>query len=81
MLSTHGSTYHKINVGQISDVATFSFYPGKNLGAYSESGCAITNVKKLNDKIRKLRNWGKVKSIIMMIYLTTTEWMEFKVLF
>lgn len=57
----HGSTYHKINIGQISDVATFSFYPGKNLGAYGESGCAITNVKKLNDKIRKLRNWGQSK--------------------
>ena len=57
----HGSSYYNINVGQISDVATFSFYPGKNLGAYGESGCAITNSKKLNDKIIKLRNWGQSK--------------------
>ena len=57
----HGSSYFNIDVGQISDVATFSFYPGKNLGAYGESGCAITNSKKLNDKIIKLRNWGQSK--------------------
>ena len=57
----HGSSHFNINVGHLSDIATFSFYPGKNLGAYGESGCAVTNKKELYDKIIKLRNWGQSK--------------------
>ena len=57
----HGSSHLNLNIGHLSDIATFSFYPGKNLGAYGESGCAVTNNKKLYDKIIKLRNWGQSK--------------------
>ena len=55
----HGSLQKKFNIGQVSDVATYSFYPGKNLGAYGESGCAITNNQKLYKKMVSLRNWGQ----------------------
>ena len=55
----HGSLQKKFNIGQMSDAATYSFYPGKNLGAYGESGCAVTNNQKLYKKMVSLRNWGQ----------------------
>ncbi len=55
----HGSLQKKFNIGQVSDAATYSFYPGKNLGAYGESGCVITNNQKLYKKMVSLRNWGQ----------------------
>ena len=55
----HGSHQNDINIGQVSDAATYSFYPGKNLGAYGESGCATTNNQKLYKKMTSLRNWGQ----------------------
>ncbi len=48
-------------VGSIGDIACFSFYPGKNLGAYGDAGAITTNNKKLYDKILKRRNLGGVK--------------------
>jgi len=45
-------------VGSIGDIACFSFYPGKNLGAYGDAGALTTNSKKLYDKLLKLRNLG-----------------------
>lgn len=39
----HLATHHGNKVGQFGDVATFSFYPGKNLGAYGDAGCLVTN--------------------------------------
>ena len=44
-------------VGSIGDIACFSFYPGKNLGAYGDAGIITTNNKTYNDKIKNLRNW------------------------
>ena len=55
----HGSYQKDINIGQVSNAATYSFYPGKNLGAYGESGCVITNNQKLYKKMHSLRNWGQ----------------------
>jgi len=55
----HGSLQNNINIGEVSDAATYSFYPGKNLGAYGESGCATTNNQKLYKKMLSLRNWGQ----------------------
>lgn len=54
----HGATYKGKKVGSFGDVAGFSFYPGKNLGALGDAGAAVTNNKELADKIRALGNYG-----------------------
>jgi dTDP-4-amino-4,6-dideoxygalactose transaminase len=46
-------------VGGIGHVAAFSFYPGKNLGAYGEGGIATTNDPELARKMRLFRDWGQ----------------------
>ncbi len=47
--------------GSLGDIGCFSFYPGKNLGAYGDGGAITTNSKKLYIKIKKLRNLGGIK--------------------
>jgi dTDP-4-amino-4,6-dideoxygalactose transaminase len=54
----HGATYKGRKSGTFGDVAGFSFYPGKNLGALGDAGAVITNNKKLADKIRAYGNYG-----------------------
>ena len=54
----HGATYKNRKVGTFGDVAGFSFYPGKNLGALGDAGAVVTNDKELADKIRALGNYG-----------------------
>lgn len=54
----HGTTYKGQKVGALSDVAGWSFYPGKNLGALGDAGCVTTNNKEVADKIRALGNYG-----------------------
>ncbi len=56
----HGATESKTKkiVGSIGDLACFSFYPGKNLGAYGDAGCITTNSKKYYKKLLSLRNIG-----------------------
>ena len=54
----HGATYKGKKVGSFGDVAGFSFYPGKNLGALGDAGAAVTNDEKLAIKIRALSNYG-----------------------
>ena len=51
----------KSRAGSIGDLGCFSFYPGKNLGAYGDGGAVTTNSKKLRDNLLKLRNLGGVK--------------------
>jgi len=58
----HGATYKGQKVGTFGDVACFSFYPGKNLGAYGDAGAITTNNENLATKIRQLGDHGsKVK--------------------
>jgi dTDP-4-amino-4,6-dideoxygalactose transaminase len=60
----HGATYKGRFCGTVGDVGCFSFYPGKNLGAYGDGGAIVTNNPKLAEKITVLRNWGqKVKYV------------------
>jgi dTDP-4-amino-4,6-dideoxygalactose transaminase len=54
----HGAEYKGRRAGSIGDMATFSFYPGKNLGAYGEGGLVTTNNPEHAHKIKLLRNWG-----------------------
>jgi dTDP-4-amino-4,6-dideoxygalactose transaminase len=55
----HRSEYKGRRVGSISDLTCFSFYPGKNLGAYGEGGIVVTNNPEYACTIRMLRDWGQ----------------------
>jgi dTDP-4-amino-4,6-dideoxygalactose transaminase len=55
----HGAEYHGRRVGGLGDLGCFSFYPGKNLGAYGEGGMVVTNNPQYARKIRMLRDWGQ----------------------
>jgi dTDP-4-amino-4,6-dideoxygalactose transaminase len=55
----HRSEYKGRRVGSIGDIGCFSFYPGKNLGAYGEGGMAVTNNSGYARTIRMLRDWGQ----------------------
>ena len=52
----HGAEYHGKRVGSIGDLGCFSFYPGKNLGAYGEGGAVTTNNPEFARKVRMLRD-------------------------
>lgn len=54
----HGAKYKGKVIGSFGDVAGFSFYPGKNLGALGDAGAAVTNDEELAKKIRALGNYG-----------------------
>ena len=55
----HGAKYRGRPVGSIGDLACFSFYPGKNLGAYGEGGMVVTSNESWTRTIRMLRDWGQ----------------------
>ena len=54
----HGAEYKGHRAGSIGDMGCFSFYPGKNLGAYGEGGAVTTNKPELARTVRMLRDWG-----------------------
>lgn len=58
---SHGATYKNLKAGSLGHAASFSFYPGKNLGALGDAGAVTTNDKLLADKISNLRNYGSEK--------------------
>jgi dTDP-4-amino-4,6-dideoxygalactose transaminase len=55
----HGARYRGKPAGSIGDIACFSFYPTKNLGAYGEGGAVTTSNPEYAKKIRVLRDWGQ----------------------
>ena len=55
----HGARYKGRLCGSIGAMAAFSFYPGKNLGAYGEGGAVVTSDPALATKIRVMRSWGE----------------------
>ena len=57
----HGAEYRGRRCGSIGDLGCFSFYPGKNLGAYGEGGLVTTSDPEFTRKIRMLRDWGAEK--------------------
>ncbi len=58
---SHGAEYKGRRAGSIGDAGCFSFYPGKNLGAYGEAGAIVTNNAELAGKMRMFRDHGQAK--------------------
>lgn len=54
----HGAEYKGRRAGSMGSLGCFSFYPGKNLGAYGEGGAVVTNDADFDKMIRMLRDWG-----------------------
>lgn len=57
----HGATVNGKKVGTYGSMGVFSFYPGKNLGAYGDGGAICTNNEQIYNILRKLRNYGQTK--------------------
>ena len=58
------SSFKNKTVGGWGDIGTFSFYPGKNLGAYGEAGAVVTNDGELYDKMLKFRQHGSIEKYV-----------------
>ena len=59
---SHESCYNGKMTGTFGTIGCFSFYPTKNMGAFGDAGCIVTDNEEIADKIRKMRNYGsKVK--------------------
>ncbi len=57
----HGAEYRGRSVGILGDVSAFSFYPGKNLGAYGDGGAVVTRSGEVAERTRLYRNHGSSK--------------------
>lgn len=57
----HGATHGNEAAGAMGDIGCFSFYPGKNLGAYGDGGAITVPNRELAERLLLLRNWGSVK--------------------
>ena len=55
----HGATYHDRPVGSLGQLAAFSFYPTKNLGAMGDAGALVTSSDEINQGVRRLRYMGQ----------------------
>ncbi len=60
----HGAFYRDERAGSMGDMAAFSFYPGKNLGAYGDGGAVTTNDDGLANVLRQIRNHGRKEKYV-----------------
>jgi dTDP-4-amino-4,6-dideoxygalactose transaminase len=63
----HGARWQGHRVGTLGDAACFSFYPGKNLGAYGDGGAVVSSDKDLIENIRMLANHGRKEKYVHSI--------------
>lgn len=63
----HGARHKGRRVGGLGDIAVFSFYPSKNLGAYGDGGAVVTNSDELAGKVRFLRDFGRTQKDLFQI--------------
>ena len=73
---SHGAEYKGRRAGSIGDVGCFSFYPGKNLGAYGEGGAVVTNNPDLARTVALLRDWGQESKYNHVLPVTIIGWTE-----
>lgn len=64
----HGATFDDKKIGSFGDLAAWSFYPSKNMGAYGDGGAVSTNNEELYKKLNKLRNYGQVRKYYHQTY-------------
>ncbi len=57
----HGAVYKGQPIAQLADITCFSFYPGKNLGAYGDAGALVTNNEEWAATARMFANHGRTK--------------------
>ena len=60
----HGAMYKGVRAGSIGDVGCFSFYPGKNLGAFGDGGAICTNNDEIARQVIEWRSWGAKKKYV-----------------
>lgn len=60
----HGAKYKNKRIGSHGDAVAWSFYPGKNLGAFGDAGAITTNDLELRDRLLELRNYGSKKKYV-----------------
>jgi len=56
---SHGATYKGRSIGSLGDIACFSFYPTKGLGAFGDGGMIVTDKEDIYEKLLMLRNYGR----------------------
>lgn len=64
---SHGAKYNGKLAGTFGHAASFSFYPGKNLGAYGDAGGIVTNDQEIADRCRMIANHGQLKKHVHLI--------------
>lgn len=64
----HGARYHGESLVKYCHAITYSFYPGKNLGAYGDAGAIVTNNDQLAEKVRLLADHGRAEKYSHNIY-------------
>lgn len=65
---SHLAEYNGKKIGALSKASSFSFYPGKNLGAYGEAGAVLTNDEQLYQKLKMMREHGQSKKYYHDVY-------------